>query len=664
MVADPRLDELLDRWDDLRDQISLEEFIRQQCHGIPLPLIEEFKIVVQKLQSVDANLGIPDQVGRSSTLRGVDTGKPPVLPPLVAGAEPVPNFRLVQRLGEGGFGEVWSVVGPGGFPAALKVIKLGTWKANIEAKALEIMKQIRHPNLVSLFACWQIGDFLYVAMELADKTLLDRLREARGEGQPGIPRGELLRYMEQVAGVLDFLHAPHPAYPDKIGLQHRDVKPENLLLQGGSIKLGDFGVARLLEHTMTGHTGAKSSRYAAPEFFLGKTSRHSDQYSLAVTYCHLRGGRLPFSDSRDLTDQHLNAPPDLSMLPQFERPAVERALAKDPHDRWLNCQVFVEALKKAAAEPVGKSDIRETWSVGLGLGQVNCLAFMADGSHAVLGTAHTGPNANCVVLVELPQGREVQRFKGHSPSIRSVAISPGATEVYSSSDDWTLRSWDVASGREWRRFEGFRGQMNCIAPSPDGKRLASGGRDRYVWLWHVIKGTKDVRFSGWFSRAHKNSVLALDYSADSRLILSGGMDGSVQLWRVVDGRRLHTFRGHSKSVLCVAISRDQHHAVSGGQRDGVWFWDLTNGQGIWSSQHRPASVTCVTFASPGVVVAGYMDGTIALLEEQTGKVMTQLQAHTKKVLTVRLSSDGQSLLSGSSDGSLKGWNLSTLLAAV
>ena len=58
--------------------------------------------------------------------------------------------------------------------------------------------------------------------------------------------------------------------------------------------MADFGLARVLENSTTGHTGSMTPSYAAPEFFDRKTSSQSDQYSLAITYCHLRGGRLPF----------------------------------------------------------------------------------------------------------------------------------------------------------------------------------------------------------------------------------------------------------------------------------------------------------------------------------------------------------------------------------
>src|SRR5262249_44893318 len=88
--------------------------------------------------------------------------------------------------------------------------------------------------------------------------------------------------------------------------------------------------------------------YAAPEFFSGQTARQSDQYCLAVTYCELRTGELPFSGSAaEVMTGHIMGTPNLSALPECERPIVGRALAKKPADRWPTCRAFMEALRKS-----------------------------------------------------------------------------------------------------------------------------------------------------------------------------------------------------------------------------------------------------------------------------------------------------------------------------
>src|SRR5262249_41122013 len=154
---------------------------------------------------------------------------------------------------------------------------------------LEQMKGIRHAHLLPLFGAWQRESLLIVAMELGERTLLQRWREAANQGLPGIPAAELLEYLREAAKGLDHLNG--------LGIQHRDIKPQNLLLVGGTVKVADFGLAKLLKHTITAASGSLTAAYAAPEFFQGQATRWSDQYSLAVSYCQLRGGRLPFVGS-------------------------------------------------------------------------------------------------------------------------------------------------------------------------------------------------------------------------------------------------------------------------------------------------------------------------------------------------------------------------------
>ena len=268
---------------------------------------------------------------------------------LFPGAEVRPGYFLVSWLGSGGAGEVWQAVAPDDTPCGMKFIDLDHGAASREARALDFMKSLRHPNLIMIQDVFSIENYLVVAMELCQGTLKDRLDVWKGQGGAGIPGQELIGYMGQAAQGIDFLNAPQHLVGGAQGVRivHQDIKPQNLLLFRETVKVADFGLARTLERSLTTKTtGGMTPVYAPPEFFHGETAEQSDQYSLAVTYCQLRGGRTPFTGTPyQLMAGHTNGSPDLSMLPESERSVVAIALSKNRHDRWTNCTAFVENLR-------------------------------------------------------------------------------------------------------------------------------------------------------------------------------------------------------------------------------------------------------------------------------------------------------------------------------
>ena len=307
------------------------------------------------------------------------------------GDQPVPGFTLKVLLGTGSFGSVWRASAPGGSEVAVKVINLQGSHANKELRALRLVKRIRHPNIVPLTGFWlkdedghlmdavaaetysaatrgtlvcsiESSPFELIAiMGLGDMSLHDRMLECQQEGLQGIPIDELLRYMEDAARAIDFLNSKrHESDDGLVAVQHCDIKPQNMLIVGGSAQLCDLGLARVSDDARQTRM-AFSAAYGAPECLSGSSpSSGTDQYSLAVSYVELRTGALPFEDvssHASVIRAHLENDLDLSGLTPAERVVIRRATSQEPSDRFDSAAEMVQALRRAIQCPAPGEDL-------------------------------------------------------------------------------------------------------------------------------------------------------------------------------------------------------------------------------------------------------------------------------------------------------------------
>jgi serine/threonine protein kinase len=278
------------------------------------------------------------------------------------GDEPLPGYRLLAPLGRGGYGEVWKCEAPGGLHKAVKFVQGAHGleggadvPAAVELRAIERVRAIRHPFLLSLERVEPCGGGLVIVLELADRSLADLVEEQRKAGRPGLARARLLDFLREAAEALDFLNLQHH-------LLHLDVKPQNLFVIANHVKLGDFSRVHALppgEEQAPVEPGAFAPLYAPPEVFRNTATRQSDQYSLAIVYQELLTGAFPFqgASARHLLVQHLQGEPDLQSLPAGDRAAVARALAKAPAERFPSCLDFVHALAGGPAELISPPPI-------------------------------------------------------------------------------------------------------------------------------------------------------------------------------------------------------------------------------------------------------------------------------------------------------------------
>ena len=276
-----------------------------------------------------------------------------------AGATPFPGYRLKRLRGRGGFATVWESTTPNGDIVALKFMSGGTAAHSTarELRSLQAIQQVEHKNLLRTRDIWSMQDWIVIAMDLADASMLDLLELYADEFGTPIEAEKVFEYLYPIAEALDFLNTrSHRIDGRLVGLQHGDIKPNNILLTGDLPQLADYGLATPTLGPLTPCPRHGTAEYCAPEVFHGGLSERSDQFSLAVTYHVLRTGRFPYPEPppREQLKNYTRPDADLAAMPVGERPILTRALSVAPQMRYPTCVEFVTRLlvaNKLCAKP-------------------------------------------------------------------------------------------------------------------------------------------------------------------------------------------------------------------------------------------------------------------------------------------------------------------------
>ncbi|RMG40351.1 MAG: serine/threonine protein kinase [Planctomycetota bacterium] len=256
------------------------------------------------------------------------------------------NFETM--IGEGGSAYVYREC-VNKFFRAVKISKSPLTNPELRQQADREFEALRksqgHPRLLTLIDYEFVHGHLVTVWELADGTLESELCEQqRISGDSGVPIEQLLQWMREAAEAVDFLNHDKQIY-------HRDIKPHNLFLVQGHVKLGDLGLAKSAEATTSSHTGSGTLGYSPPEAMLkGRQHQSIDVYGLAATYLRLRTGRLPFGkNTADIISRIKNGRFEAEGLRPAERDCLARALSPDPDERFESARELVGALTEAVS---------------------------------------------------------------------------------------------------------------------------------------------------------------------------------------------------------------------------------------------------------------------------------------------------------------------------
>ena len=262
------------------------------------------------------------------------------------------KYRVVARLGGGGFAEVFKAYQPGlDRHVAIKILQSHVAAQQDSASRFEreavAVARLRHPNIVQVHDFDALGEMRYMVMEFIDgPDLHSELDERRAKNQP-FSLLEITRIFDALTGAVDYAHTQ--------GIVHHDLKPDNVMITpDGQVVLTDFGVAQmkhLAQHTVAG-TVSGTPAYMAPEQARGERGdARSDIYSLGIMLYEMVTGRTPFQAENVITliTMHIKElPPPPSTIKSDVPDAVERiilkALEKKPEARYQTAGELGAAL--------------------------------------------------------------------------------------------------------------------------------------------------------------------------------------------------------------------------------------------------------------------------------------------------------------------------------
>jgi WD40 repeat protein len=660
--------------------------------------------------SGDAPAGVDEGGNQGAKQAVTQTPLPPELiatknyaPQVEPGLIIAERYTLVEKIGEGGMGEVWLAKQnePVKRKVALKLIKAGMDSKSVlqrfeqERQALAMMD---HPNIARVLdgGLTPTGQPFFV-MELVNGLPLNKFCD-----ELKLAPRQRLELFVPICQAVQHAHQK--------GIVHRDLKPANILItmiDGKPVpKVIDFGVAKatvgkLTDETMSTQFGAVvgTLEYMSPEQagFAGEdVDTRADIYSLGVILYEsltglkpidakrLRKGALielirmiredePSKPSTRLsTDESL---PTLAALRQTEPKqltallrgeldwVVMKCLEKQRDRRYETANALARDIQRYLADEA--LEARPPSTAYRFQKFVRRNRVMVTAGAAVAAALLLGLTLAIVGFVQAKADREIadqaridaQAQKKIADNQRQLAVE-NAKQADANAKDAKLQL-----------AHGLIAQADAFGLAKrysESHRLYGEAYDKFVELKQP-RLTAEIGLWSSYHQAphpllnltgHTLSVFSLAISPDGRTALSGSEDKTLKLWDLITGKELRTFTGHGGSVFSVAISPDGRTAISGSVDSTLKLWDLDSGKELRTFAGHTQPVSSVVISSDGqLALSGSFDMTLKLWDLVSGKELRTFAGHTQPVWSVAISPNGQTAISGSTDTTLKLWDL-------
>ena len=283
------------------------------------------------------------------------------------------------------------------------------------------------------------------------------------------------------------------------------------------------------------------------------------------------------------------------------------------------------------------------------LAEVSALAISADGQKLVSASFDT-----TLAIWDLIRGVRLHTLAHHTESVTAMLLTADGRHAISASWDTTLRVWDleneeaIPTGHAW--------PINALALSADGRQALSHSVNGMCAIWDVASSAELSTTPGWV----RNNAIATFLADGSRLVVALS-SGGLAVCDTGDGTQTMILAGNGQPVSTLAATRDGRFVAAGLPDGTVEVWNLSTGELIWSGSMKGGTVTALALTDE-YVFASFHDGkngSLAAWEMKSALQVAARKVYGRRVTALAAAHDGQRMVSGSDDGTIEVWDLTS-----